>query len=107
MENSNIYDKYTFNLLSKLMKGNNKGISSYQEYIFRLLIIFEKNKFFLKIQPKFNDTMFMFYVICNNENGRSVCKSLIELSTNRNKLSEHEKLVLGFMAEQLNLSAEM
>ena len=105
MENSNKYDRYTLNLLSKLMKGNNKGITSNQEYIFRLLIIDEKNKFLLKIQPKFNDTM--FYVIYNNENGQSVCKSLIELSTNSNKLSEHEKLVMGFLAEQLNLSADM
>ena len=105
-DNITKYDKYTFGLLSKLMKGENRGITNNQEYIFYLLILNEKyRKFMIKLEPKKNDTM--FYLTFTNEIGFVETKTLTELCSDLTRKSDYENLIIGFLSVQLNIYADM
>ena len=99
------YDTHTLNLLSKMMKSKDKGITSSQEYIYNSLFEIKKDKFLLKITPQYNDTV--FHVVYRNENKEFVSRNLIELCLMKNNLSDYEKNIVRYLAEELNLYADL
>lgn len=105
LNNNDKYDIHILNLLSKMMKSKNKGITSSQEYIYKSLFEAKKDKFLLKISPQYNDTV--FHVVYRNEAKEFVSRNLIELCLTKNVLNEYDKNIVRYLAEELNLYADL
>ena len=99
------YDVQSLTLFSKLMKSKGKGITSNQAEIFQSLMIEKREKFLLKITPKFNDRM--FYVVYRTELFEFECRSLIDLCKYKNNITEYEANIVLYLSAQLNLYADM
>ena len=105
LNNSDKYDINIIGLLSKLVKSGDKGITSNQEYIFNEIFEELQDKFLIKIVPQFNDTI--FNVVYKNENKEFVKRELIELCSTKNSFTEYEKTIVRYLAEELNLFADL
>jgi hypothetical protein len=87
------------------MKSKNKGITSNQELIFELLVEQKRDKFLLRIEPKYEFPG--FDIIYKNESGDFEKKDLIELCKIRTSITNYDRNIVRYLSEQLNIYADM
>ena len=105
LNNCDKYDINIISLLSRLMKSGDKGITSNQEYIFNEIFIELQDKFLIKIFPQFNETK--FFVVYKNEKKEFKTEELERLCQAKNTLTDYEKNMIKYLAEELNLFADL
>jgi len=104
LNSMNEYKKEHLSTLSKFLKTGDVGITSNQQYIFEEIFVNGKDRFLIKIKPLYNDIQLLVVFKDKSKNNNYIQKSLVDFSDSQ---IEYEKEIIEYLAEQLNLYADL